>query len=299
MATQVTMNFLQELHRYQEEQPYEIFGYPNPDSPIISNCEFKAVDGIPLHNAREEMEKFTLDSTGFMFLNSPSKELLTAQAIEDASGGEDAINAFVQETIGFVKEALHATQVKEWPNEVKSGRYQKDSEDGTSLCVFDSLRYAPCSLNVNEILITATDFSYKGGRDRMEMHLLPEELQLLQSGKYRAILVNAWRPLIKVENAPLVLCDRRSVKNEDIVEADKVLPDKVERGAFVFYRSEHQWYYLPDQTPDELTLFTVWSPQNGHTSSAYQSLIANLPTEDLNSPRRESVELRTIVLLPV
>ena len=64
-----------------------------------------------------------------------------------------------------------------------------------------------------------------------------------------------------MENAPLVLCDRRSVRKQELIEVDKVLPDKVEKAFFINYNKDQEWYYLSQQAPDEVTLFVSWRPE--------------------------------------
>lgn len=72
---------------------------------------------------------------------------------------------------------------------------------------------------------------------------------------------SAWRPFETVENAPLVISDRRSVIPNDLIEVDKVLPDKIEKAYYVRHRPYHQWYYMSDQTRDDLALFKTWDSE--------------------------------------
>jgi hypothetical protein len=66
--------------------------------------------------------------------------------------------------------------------------------------------------------------------------------------------------MARVQNAPLLLSDRRSIKKADLIEVDKVLPDKVEKAFFLYHRQDQKWFYLPDQEPDEVALFITWRP---------------------------------------
>lgn len=62
-----------------------------------------------------------------------------------------------------------------------------------------------------------------------------------------------------MKNAPLVLTDRRSVQADDLLEVDKVLPDKIEKAYYVKHKTYHKWYWFSDQTPDDLALFKTWT----------------------------------------
>jgi hypothetical protein len=66
-----------------------------------------------------------------------------------------------------------------------------------------------------------------------------------------------------VENAPLILGDCSSIPKADLVEVDKVLPDKVEKAYFIHHRPYHRWLFLSDQEPDELLIFASWTPETG------------------------------------
>ena len=70
---------------------------------------------------------------------------------------------------------------------------------------------------------------------------------------------SAWRPFHVVKNAPLVVTDCRTVKANDLLEVDKVLPDKIEKAYYVIHRPYHKWYWMSDQTPDEPALFKTWT----------------------------------------
>ena len=67
--------------------------------------------------------------------------------------------------------------------------------------------------------------------------------------------------MASVEDAPLALCDRRSVLIGDCVTCDKVHVDHVKEDLYVKYRPGQQWYYLSHQTQDEPILFLTWDSQ--------------------------------------
>jgi hypothetical protein len=61
-----------------------------------------------------------------------------------------------------------------------------------------------------------------------------------------------------VHDAPLVLCDKRSVNGDELLGEDKVHVDFVEEGQYMKYRSTQKWYWLSEQTRDEVTVFVTW-----------------------------------------
>lgn len=74
---------------------------------------------------------------------------------------------------------------------------------------------------------------------------------------------SVWRPLNIVKNAPLVNADRRTVLQSDLMEVEKVLIDKVERNYYVKNKPYHEYYYMSDQSPDHVTIFTTCDQMKG------------------------------------
>jgi hypothetical protein len=127
---------------------------------------------------------------------------------------------------------------------------------------------------------------------------------------YSVLMRSAWRPLKTVENSPLILADRRTIHKSDVIEIDRVMIDKVEKGLLVFHRPDQHWYYLSNQTPDELTIFTTWKSEAqetwmGEIPSDMDVISTDLRAEysphgasgcetDIRHPR-ESVEIRIAV----
>lgn len=66
-----------------------------------------------------------------------------------------------------------------------------------------------------------------------------------------------WRPLKgPLNDWPLGICDTRTVNKEtDTMPGDIVYSEWATENLQVHYNDEQQWYYLPDQTGDELLIF--------------------------------------------
>ena len=45
-----------------------------------------------------------------------------------------------------------------------------------------------------------------------------------------------------LEDRPLALCDSRSVKPEDLMEADRIIPDRVGEVYYLMYNMNHRWF---------------------------------------------------------
>jgi len=57
--------------------------------------------------------------------------------------------------------------------------------------------------------------------------VLGQRQQILYSKQANIYFCSTWRPLVPVlEDRPLALCDSRSVDPNDLIAADRILPDR-------------------------------------------------------------------------
>ena len=73
---------------------------------------------------------------------------------------------------------------------------------------------------------------------------------------------SVWRPLFTVQDRPLALCDGRTMKYSDLVETDLVRVNYVGSTMFGKYREGFDWYFLDQQTRDEVCLFKNFDSAN-------------------------------------
>jgi hypothetical protein len=141
---------------------------------------------------------------------------------------------------------------------------------------------------------------------------------------------STWRPLNKVlEDRPLALCDSRSIDPEDLIAADRILPDRVGEVYYLRQNPRQRWsvrtsihtmstdigrYWLEEQKNTEPFLFLMydtmgnadnarcefdpWSPcvvgMLIGTACPHVSFIN--PRASLKAEPRASVETRSIVI---
>lgn len=48
---------------------------------------------------------------------------------------------------------------------------------------------------------------------------------------------------------------------KDLIEADQVMSDKVNKTSYVYHRSDQKWYWLSNQNPDEVFIFPTWKAE--------------------------------------
>ena len=80
--------------------------------------------------------------------------------------------------------------------------------------------------------------------------------------------LSIWKPLKSpVRDWPLALCDAKTIDSaNDLVTADVVYQDHSEEKYQVHYKPKQRWFYLSDQQPSEMLVFSCadfWEEQVG------------------------------------
>jgi hypothetical protein len=121
-----------------------------------------------------------------------------------------------------------------------------------------------------------------------------DEAEALLRGRVQVI--NLWRPIRgPLRDAPLAVCDARSVAPSDLVPADLVYQNRVGETYAVTFNPAHHWFYVPDMQPDEALLLKCFdSATDGRARFAPHTAFED-PTAPANILPRESIELRTLV----
>jgi hypothetical protein len=127
--------------------------------------------------------------------------------------------------------------------------------------------------------------------------LIPDEADELLKGRVQ--IINLWRPIRgPLQDAPLAVCDARTVKFDELVGSDLVYPNRVGETYAVKYSPEHRWFYVPEMTADEILLLKCFdSKTDGRARFAPHTAFVD-PTTPANAAPRESIELRTLVFHP-
>ncbi|KAK0726507.1 hypothetical protein B0T21DRAFT_413836 [Apiosordaria backusii] len=285
-----TLRFLADLPVYDEEQPYTLYGFPEDVGPK-TNCVYEDVPGIEINDLRHSSttEQFLLPACGFQLHRQPSASRLRADMFEDFRNRPE-VGAYLEETTHLAMQALNAPRalcidwrfrrsgstsgVRDQLDEIGKARHRALAPAGVMHC----------------------DYSYRGGLTTLQKHLTPDEFQDVLGGG--GGLKSVWRALSRVENTPLVFCDRRTVRLEDALELDQVSPAQVEQSMVLKYRASQRWFWLSRQDPEEVVLFTSWDSVRGgdilgHTP--HGAFVEGEAGEGYGKPR-ESVEVRLVVM---
>ncbi|OCL09233.1 hypothetical protein AOQ84DRAFT_404936 [Glonium stellatum] len=282
-----TLKFLSDLPLYDLEKPYELCGFPEVPQSDRSNCQFTDHNNIKLEDVRGQENKYSINDYGFAFVNHTSSLDLKAQYFEHQNRNDAVVNTYLKECIELVKREIGADRVVciDW-------RLRRNFSERKTIYEDDPRYFA-----IPPASVMHCDFSEEGGREKLHVHLPSREVaESIRKGQ-RVQFFNVWRPLHPVDNAPLVLCDRRSVRRSDLLEADKVSPGLIERDSMLKYDTNQKWYWLSNQQPDEVTLFKSWDSCNDENiADCAPHGSAKIPVSECVSRPRESLEVRLIVL---
>ena len=142
------------------------------------------------------------------------------------------------------------------------------------------------------------DYTERSGPQRLRDILGPNEADRLTRSGARVVQVNIWRPIRgPVQRAPLALADAATVHPDDLIATDQIFPDRVGEIYHLAHAPNQRWYYAPRMTPEEVLLIKGWdSIDDGRARFTPHSAFTDQNTPE-NAPPRESIEIRTLVII--
>ncbi len=142
------------------------------------------------------------------------------------------------------------------------------------------------------------DYTAKSGPQRVRDVLGEAEAERLFESGARIIQVNVWRPIKgPVKRAPLALADASSIAPQELVATDQVFPGRVGEIYHLAYAPSQKWYYAPDMRTDEVILIKGWDTLDDGRALYTPHGAFDLPDTAPDTPPRESIEVRTLVII--
>jgi len=136
------------------------------------------------------------------------------------------------------------------------------------------------------------DHTAKSGPQRGR-DLVPDDAEELLKGRVQVI--NLWRPLFSpLRDAPLAVCDSRTVASDDLVPSDLVYKERVGETYSVRYNPEHRWFYVPEMRRDEALLLKIADTKTDIPARFMPHTSFTDPTTPADARPRESIEIRTL-----
>ena len=255
---------------------------PSPDRPRTYTFEppsgeprsniVPELHSVPIHDVRPISETVSLDQEGFALVRQKS-------SVKDFYDDHEIKDVYYPEAERLIKAATGADRVFVFDHTVRK-RVEGAADRGGNL-----LRQPVARVHV--------DHTGRSGPQRVR-DLIPDEAEQLLKGRVQ--IINLWRPIRgPLLDSPLAVCDARTVRPDQLIASDLVYPNRVGETYSVKYDPDHQWFYVPGMTADEVLLLKCFdSRTDGRARFAPHSAFAD-PTTPPDAPPRESIELRTLV----
>jgi hypothetical protein len=231
---------------------------------------------MPIHDMRPIQRELDLDRQGFGLVEHRS-------AVRDFWDDDEVRRVYYPEAAEFIKAHTGASKVFVFDH------VQRRRIPG----VRDYSRSGPRQPATR----VHVDHTARSGPQRVR-DLIPDEADELLKGRVQVI--NLWRPILSepLRDAPLALCDARTVAADDLVASDLVYKNRVGETYSVTYSPKHQWYYAPELRRDEGLLLKIMDSKDDGRARFMPHTSFTDPTTPAGAPPRESIELRTLVFHP-
>ena len=252
-------------------------GGPRFDGVLESNV-------VTIHDARPLVNDLSLDVQGFALLAH-------ASAVRNFWDESELREVYFAEAEALACAAAGATSARVFDYTLRRRALHRPSLDGAGGS------FAAVREPVGRVHVDYTPTSAPA-RLRQVLAAAQAEQRLVR----RYAIVGLWRPTIAqpLLDAPLAVCDARSLHSGDLVRNRLVYPDRVGETYACRYRSTHRWYWFPRQRRDEVIVFKHFD--SAAVEAANPAIAAAVPHSAFDdpdtpacAPPRESIELRAFV----
>lgn len=231
---------------------------------------------VPIFDMRPIASVLSIDHEGFELLQHET-------GVDDLYDDEAIKGAYAQEVEALINRRFGASKVYIFD-------VTRRSDAGAGARNPDGSRGPAGRLHV--------DYTAKSGPQRVRDILGDEEAERLATNGARLLQVNIWRPINgPVKRSPLALADASTVSAGDLVATDQIFPDRVGEIYSIAYSPRQRWYYAPEMARDEVLLIKGWDSLEDGRARFTPHGAFNLPDTPADAPARESIEVRTLVVI--
>ena len=231
---------------------------------------------VPIGDMREIADRLSIDREGFELLRH-------ATAVEDLYDDDAVDTQYHAEVEALLRQRFDADRVVIFD-------VTRRSDGGAGAANRDGPRGPARRVHV--------DYTVKSGPQRVKDLLGEAEAERLARAGARILQLNVWRPIRgPVRRAPLALADASSVRPAELVATDQVFPDRVGEIYLLAHAPAQRWYFAPRMTPDEVLLIKGWDSLDDGRARFTPHGAFELPNRNEAAPPRESIELRTLVII--
>jgi hypothetical protein len=265
-AVEADLNYLAPMVERPRNYAYE------PPAGIPRSNTVTETHHVAISNARSLLSSLSLDEAGFAVVRRRS-------AVRDFFDDREVRETYYPEAEALLADATGADRVFVFDHIAR--RHVPGSDDRRG----EGPRQPVRRVHV--------DHTARSGKQRVR-DLLPDEAETLLKGRVQ--IINLWRPIHgPLQDAPLGVCDARSVRFSDLVPTDLLYRDRVGETYSVIFNPDHRWHYVPEMGAEEALLIKCFdSATDGRARFTPHSAFTD-PTTPSDARPRESIELRALV----
>jgi hypothetical protein len=247
--------------------------YPPPDGQPWENCTY-LTHQVDIADARRLPEACSLDRHGFELRDAPS-------GVNRFDDDELVRTRYYPEIEAIACDVSGATRAICFDHQIRRRRHDERR-----------LTFGRQSAQPSAVGRVHNDYSEASGQRRLEMMIGD-----LQTQVRRYAVVNVWRPLMEpVLDAPLALCDARTVMAADLVAAEIRYPDRRGEIYVLKHAAHHRWHHFPHMAMREVLVFKQYDSQISGVSRFTPHAAFLDPAAPADAPPRASIETRCLVL---
>jgi hypothetical protein len=269
-TVRTTLNYLVRT----DQKPYA-YTFEPPEGVPARTGQVDAVANVTIRDARPIADQLSLDEQGFVLRRHKS-------AVTDFYDEEQLCTLYYAEIDRLLKVATGAEKVVIFDHTIRSVPRFKQGQAGMR----------------EPVRRVHNDYTETSGRRRVRDHLEPEEAEARLGQRFMEI--NVWRPITgPLEDAPLAVCDARTIAPADLIASDLIYRDKVGETYAVAQNPAHRWFYFPKMQPNEALLIKCFDSDEANPGRFTAHTAFDDPTTPPDAVPRESIEVRALVFFGV
>lgn len=225
---------------------------------------------IEVHDGRPIADQLDLDREGFAFQRFGT-------AVTDFFDDDEVRLVYYPEMETLVKQVTGAAKAVVFDHTIRVGDPEKQAARKVR---------APVA-NVHN------DFTTRSAPQRVRDLLPADEAEARLQKRYGSI--NIWRPLREpVETKPLAICEYHSIRDEDLIPAERNYGDRIGGVLNLAHHPDQRWYYFPKMECEEVVILKCYDSLTDGTARWTCHGAFDDPTSPANAAPRESIEIRTL-----
>lgn len=271
---------------------------------------------VHVSNAREAVERCSLETNGFELLSRP----LAGSAIDFLDNAQ-VVTAYYADCAQLVA-SFTGARAFAFDHNVRSAQGRKSAQrlkggqrvQGPAQVVHGDYTLTSAPQRLRDLTRPPGINDTVGSALAKGQSLIPPALaERALEGAGRFAIINVWRNIAEqpVATYPLALCDGQTVLPTDLVVFEIHYQDRIGENYFALPSPRHRWHYYPHMTRDEALLIKQWDSAGTLASSlgergdaadssapctfSFHTAFED-PATPSDAPDRWSIEVRCMVI---